>query len=159
MYSITIQQRMDDRLGMYLIPLSVQRLMTWLILINRDSPIIDIHVVIICIWCGYNMASLKLIFWLAVLQITARSTCFQSYQYMYNGKEFLHAIECRGFFVEVICPSWQLISHSDGKLISDASDTVRPNFRYFYCSVAFSRFHLYFLDQFFLSLYSILLIF
>lgn len=54
MYSITIQQRMDDRLGMYLIPLSVQRLMTWLILINRDSPIMDIHEVIICIWCGYN---------------------------------------------------------------------------------------------------------
>lgn len=54
MYSITIQQKMDDRLGMYLIPLSVQRLMTWLILINRDSPIMDTHVVIICIWCGYN---------------------------------------------------------------------------------------------------------
>lgn len=149
MYSITIQQRMDDRLGMYLIPLSVQRLMTWLILINRDSPIMDIVLFV----SGMDItASLKLIFWLAVLQITVRSTCFQSYQYMYNGKEFLHAIECRGlFFVEVICPSWQLISHSDGKLISDSSDTVRPNFRYFYCSVAFSRFHLY---RFF-SLYTV----
>lgn len=28
--------------------------MIWLILINCDLFIMDIYVVIICIWCGYN---------------------------------------------------------------------------------------------------------
>lgn len=123
--------------------------MTWLILINRDSPIMDTHVVIICIWCGYNgfieidiLASCTVDnreeYRVISTCIMAKSSCMQS--------------NVEGFFVEVICPSWQLISHSDGKLISDSSDTVRPNFRYFYCSVAFSRFHLY---RFFFSLYTV----
>lgn len=77
MYSITIQQRMDDRLGMYLIPLSVQRLMTWLILINRDSPIIDIHVVIICIWCGYYNGFIE-------IDILASCTVDNREEYMFS---------------------------------------------------------------------------
>lgn len=65
------------------------------------------------------------------------------------------------FFVEAICPSWQLSSRSDGKLKSDSRDTVSPNSRHFYCSVAFSRFYLlvYLSPIYFLSLYINVLIY